>query len=98
MSLAEADLAARQDVHAWDAYAWALYAAGRDAEADEAMHNARAEGTEESLLDYHAGIIAAALGRSEEARELLQAALDRSPAFDPIGALRAREALAELGD
>ena len=98
VSLAEADLAARQDVHAWDAYAWALYAAGRDAEADEAIHNARAEGTEESLLDYHAGMIAAALGRSEEARELLQAALDRSPAFDPIGALRAREALAELGD
>ena len=98
MSLAEADLAARQDIHAWDAYAWALHAAGRHPEADEAIQNARVEGTEESLLDYHAGMIAAALGRTDEARDLLRAALDRNPAFDPIGAMRARETLVELGD
>jgi tetratricopeptide (TPR) repeat protein len=98
VDLAEADLAARQDVHAWDAHAWALHAAGRHADAYDAMQMARAEGTEESLLDYHAGMIAAALGRTDEARELLQSALERNPAFDPIGAERAREALAGLDD
>ena len=98
VSLAEADLAARQDIHAWDAYAWALHAAGRHPEAYQAIQNARVGGTEESLLDYHAGMIAAALGRTEEARDLLRAALDRNPAFDPIGAMRARETLVELGD
>ena len=96
VALAKADLATRTDVHAWDAYAWALHAAGRHAEADEAMANARSLGTEESLIDYHAGMIAAALGRTDEARELLSAALERNPGFDPIDAVRAREALAEL--
>ncbi len=96
VALAEADLATRTDVHAWDAYAWALHAAGRHEEADEAMANARALGTEESLIDYHAGMIAAALGRTDEARELLTATLERNPGFDPIGAMRARGALAEL--
>jgi tetratricopeptide (TPR) repeat protein len=97
VELATADVAARQDVHAWDAYAWALYAAGRYEDAEDAMRHALAEETEESLLEYHAGMIAAKLGRTDEARRLLGSALDRNPAFDPIGAARAREALADLG-
>lgn len=97
VELAAADVAARQDVHAWDAYAWALSAAGRHDEAYDAVLKARTLSTEESLLDYHAGMIAARLGRADEARDLLRVALDRNPAFEPIGAIRARETLADLG-
>jgi tetratricopeptide (TPR) repeat protein len=96
VELSEAELAQRTDVHGWDAYAWALFAAGRYAEADAAVAEARARGTEDAVLDYHAGMIAAALGRSDEAAELLRAALDRNPAFSPLQAERARATLAEL--
>jgi tetratricopeptide (TPR) repeat protein len=96
VALAEAELEIRNDVHGWDAYAWALHAAGRHAEADAAMAEARAHGTEDPLLDYHAGMIAAALDRAEEATDLLRAALDRSPALGPLHAERARETLAAL--
>jgi predicted Zn-dependent protease len=96
LRLAAAELEERADVYGWDAYAWALYAAGRSGEADEAMRRARTFGTQDSLLDYHAGMIAAANGRSAEAAGLLRAALDRNPAFDPLQAARARAALAAL--
>jgi tetratricopeptide (TPR) repeat protein len=96
VALAEAELAARTDVYGWDAYAWALYADGRFEDAEAAIAQARAEGTQDALLDYHAGMIAAALGRSETAAELLQSALARNPAFAPLGAERARATLAEL--
>lgn len=96
VALAEAELEQRTDVYGWDAYAWALYATGRHAEAEAAISRARAAGTEDAVLDYHAGMIAAALGRTDEAADLLRSALDRNPAFAPIQAQRAREALAEL--
>ena len=96
VALAEAELDVRSDVHGWDAYAWALYAAGRHAEADAAMAQARAHDTEDPLLDYHAGMIAAALGRTDEASSLLHAALEPAPALGPMQAATARDALAEL--
>ena len=96
VEVAAADLDRRTDVYAHDAYAWALYAAGRLADADAAMQDARARGTEDTLLDYHAGMIAAALGRDDEASLLLEAALDRNPAFDPVHAPRAAATLAAL--
>jgi tetratricopeptide (TPR) repeat protein len=96
VTLAAAELEVRADVYGWDAYAWALFAAGRFAEADAAMIRARAHGTEDALLDYHAGMIAAALGRDGAAADLLWAALDRNPAFDAIGAARARATMARL--
>lgn len=96
VEVAAADLERRSDVYAHDAYAWALFTAGRLAEADAAMRNARAIGTEDALLDYHAGMISAALGRGDEARLLLEAALDRNPAFDPQQAPRAVATLATL--
>ena len=95
--LAQAELAVRKDVYGFDAYAWALYAAGRYTDADAAMASARTHGTVDPLLDYHAGMIAAALGRTDDARRLLSAALDRNPGFDPLQASRARAELARLG-
>jgi tetratricopeptide (TPR) repeat protein len=97
VAMAKAELAVRTDVHGWDAYAWALYAAGRHEEADAAIAEARAHGTEDVLLDYHAGMIAAARGRSDEATSLLDAALDRDGALGPLQAARATDALAALG-
>jgi tetratricopeptide (TPR) repeat protein len=96
VALAEAELEVRTDVYGFDAYAWALYAAGRFDEADAAMAQARAHETEDALLDYHAGMIAAALGKTEYATDLLRAALKRNPAFDVSGAERARSTLADL--
>jgi Tfp pilus assembly protein PilF len=97
VAAAAADLARRQDVYALDAYAWALYAAGRYDEAAAASRAARAEGTEDAVLDYHAGMIAAAQGLNAEARAFLRAALQRNPTFDPLQAPRARAVLLELG-
>lgn len=94
--LAEAELRLRRDIYGWDVYAWALHAAARDAEARAASDRALALGTRDARLWYHAGMISAALGDTESARLELTKALEISPAFDPIQATRAREALAAL--
>ena len=74
----------------------ALFAAGRNDEADAAIDEARAHGTEDALVDYHAGMIAAAVDRPDEAAALLRAALDRDGALGPLRADRAADALANL--
>ncbi len=96
VSLAAAELDVRKDVYGWDAYAWALHAAGRDAEADDAMQHALALGTRDALLSYHGGMIASALGDTARARELLTDALTINPGFDPLQAQRARATLDAL--
>ncbi len=96
VALARADLAARGDVHAHDTLAWALLAAGDVEGAEAEMALARATGTEDALLDYHDGMIAAAAGRTSDAIALLETALERNPGFDLAGADRARATLAEL--
>jgi tetratricopeptide (TPR) repeat protein len=96
VEIAAADLARRSDVYAHDTYAWTLYAAGRYQQADVAMRAATATGTEDALLDYHAGMIARALGRDAQARGLLRAALGRNPGFDVLQARAAASALADL--
>ena len=96
VALAAADLETRKDVYGWDAYAWALYAAGQYEQADAAIASARLSGTEDAILDYHAGMIAAALGRDAAAQRLLEAALARNPAFDPLQAQSARATLESL--
>jgi hypothetical protein len=60
------------------------------------MTNALAFGTKDARLDYHAAMIALALGRTAEARTGLEAALALDPAFDPLQAARARQALVDL--
>jgi tetratricopeptide (TPR) repeat protein len=96
IALARADLAVRGDVHAHDTLAWALLAAGDVDAAESEMQRALAVGTEDALLDYHAGMIAAAAGRTADAMALLEAALERNPGFDLAGADRARTTLASL--
>jgi tetratricopeptide (TPR) repeat protein len=96
LDLATADLAARRDVYAHDAYAWALLANDRAIEADRAMADALALGTRDAVLLYHAGVVAAAVGDGERAEELLRHALSIRGALDPLAADRASKTLAGL--
>jgi tetratricopeptide (TPR) repeat protein len=96
LALATQELAVRKDAYGYDAYAWALLANGRTADADAAIRQALAFGTNDALLDYHAGAIAAALGDTSRARTLLAAALALPGGLDPLAASRAAATLAAL--
>lgn len=89
-------MAERPTVFAADALAWALHAAGSYDEASEYADMAVRLDTANSLVLYHAGVIAAANGETLIAQERLERALDLNPAFSPLHAPRAEAALAEL--
>lgn len=97
VALAEREMAVRKDVYGWDVYAWALYRAGHFAEAREASDRALRLGTRDARLLYHSGMISLALGNDDRAARDLGAALQISPAFDPLQADAARRALNALG-
>jgi tetratricopeptide (TPR) repeat protein len=84
VALASAELELRADVYAHDALAWALFKAGRLAEADAAATEALRLGTPDGRLHYHAGLIAEALGRTEDARALFAFAADHSGGLPPL--------------
>ena len=96
LTLAELELDERKDAYGYDAYAWALLANGRAAEADAAMATALATGTRDARLLFHAGEIALALGDDARARELLEESLAIRGALDPLSAARAAESLASI--
>jgi tetratricopeptide (TPR) repeat protein len=96
LAYAESELAARQDIYAYDTLAWVLYRLGRYDEARAASDRALALGTPDAQLHYHAGLIAAAQGDAGRAATHLRRALDLNPHFDPLQALEARRALAAL--
>jgi tetratricopeptide (TPR) repeat protein len=81
---ARAELTTRRDVYGWDVMAWALYRNGRIGEAQQAMAHALAEGTQDAMLFYHAGMIERAAGRTAIARRDLEQALAINPVFDPF--------------
>jgi Flp pilus assembly protein TadD len=62
-----------------------------------AVHRALRLGTDDPMLHYHAGVIAAALGRDRIAARHLGRALALNPRFDVRQAPRARATLAALG-
>ncbi|WP_327669820.1 MULTISPECIES: tetratricopeptide repeat protein [unclassified Streptomyces] len=94
LKAARAEWQRRHTVHTADALAWALHAAGRDKEALPYARRATATGFGEAAFLYHRGVIELAAGDRAEGRELLREALDRNPAFSPLGAKAARAALA----
>ena len=93
---ARSAFAVRPTVFAADALAWALHVAGKGPEAAEFADQAVRLETGSSLLLYHAGVIAAANGEVEIARQRLEAALELNPAFAPLHAERAEVALTDL--
>jgi len=96
LSYGQAGIESRGFLEMQDAYAWALHVNGRDVEALEASRRARALGTRNALLQYHAGMIDRSLGNIDAARAELSAALSINPHFSPLAAPIARQALAEL--
>ncbi|MGH2358083.1 MAG: tetratricopeptide repeat protein [Candidatus Limnocylindria bacterium] len=93
---AAAGLEVRHDVYGFDAYAWALYRAGRVDEAADAAAAALALGTPDPRILYHAGMIAAANRRIDEARMMLEQAVRGRAALPPLQAVEAVEALEAL--
>lgn len=77
-----------------DALAWALHAAGRSEEALPYADQALSLGMRRASFLFHRGMIAEALGRTDEARRFLQEALDTNPHFSVPQAATARAVLA----
>jgi len=96
LALATAELELRGDVYAHDALAWSLFKAGRLAEADAAAAEALRLGTPDGRIHYHAGLIAEALGRTEDARALLSFAADHRGALPPRQASLLADAVERL--
>lgn len=71
LALAEREIARRRDVHTLDAYAWALHANGRSAEARTQIDAALAVGTRDARILYHAAVIAERAGDRAAARRHL---------------------------
>ena len=90
VTLAERDLEIRKDVLAHDTLAFALFQAGKLRAAAAQSEKALATGMRRADLYYHAGVIAAALGESGRAADLLDEALALNPRFDPIQAPHAK--------
>ena len=81
LQLAQKEFEVRHDIYTWDALAWALYKNGRFADAGKASEKALAHGTRDSLLLYHAGLIAEKLGSLDRAKIDLKEALQINPHF-----------------
>jgi tetratricopeptide (TPR) repeat protein len=96
LDLAKADLEVRQDVYSYDALAWALYKNHKYEEAHAAAVEALRLGTPEAMFHYHAGMIAAARHRNEEAASHLAKALELNPRFDPRQSAIAAAALRDV--
>ena len=93
IELAKQELASRGDVYTWDAYAWALYRAGRIDEAKEAIAKATRFGTQDARLMFHQGAILVAAGDAAQGKKKIGAALEMDPRFDLTGAAEARRML-----
>jgi hypothetical protein len=93
LTLASDELALRQDIYGYDAYAWALHANGRDAEALDAINKALALGTADAKLYLHAGLIEIANGLTDQGKAHLQQALALNPTISPLVVDEARTAL-----
>ncbi len=83
VELARADLDERRDVGAYDTYAWALFHAGKIAEAQAAITQVLDGGIVDATISYHAAAIAGAAGDSTSARQLAESALAINADFHP---------------
>jgi tetratricopeptide (TPR) repeat protein len=97
LAAARAEWGRRHSIHVADAYAWALHANGRDAEAARMSTFAMSLGTRNALFFFHAGMIELRLGHRDAARALLARALDTNPHFSILHAPEAARTLAALG-
>jgi tetratricopeptide (TPR) repeat protein len=71
----------RPSIVAWDVLAWTLYRSGDLGGAAKASKEALRLGTQNALMRFHAGMIAAARGETAQAIALLESALELNPHF-----------------
>jgi tetratricopeptide (TPR) repeat protein len=96
LALARSELEVRQDIFGYDVLAWALYKAGKPAEALAPMAEALRLGTQDAKLFFHAGMIHRALGQGDKAKDFLTRALSTNRQFHPLHAALAERTLKEL--
>jgi tetratricopeptide (TPR) repeat protein len=96
LEIARREVAVRDDIFAEDTLAWAAAANGQWQEAQQAAERATRYGTEDALLQFHAGMIALHLGNREEAIKRLTQAVSLNPQFHHKYADEARQVLANL--
>jgi len=94
LRIARLEAGRRRDVHTLDAYAWALYASGRFAEARRQIESALAVGVRDSKLFYRAGAIALKSRDRLAAARYFKQSLDLNPRSESAGV--ARKALLRL--
>lgn len=86
----------RPTILAADTLAWALYQNGKYAEAQTYSEKALRLGTQDAMLHFHAGMIAAALKDNPKASEHLKRALTINPYFSALYAPQVEAKLKEL--
>ncbi|MEH2246110.1 tetratricopeptide repeat protein [Nostoc sp.] len=96
LQIARSEVAVRDDVYAEDTLAWAAAANGQWQEAQRAAQRATRFGTEDALLQFHAGMIALHLNNRESAIKRLTQAVSLNPQFHHKYADQARQVLANL--
>lgn len=96
VALARAELTVRKDVYGHDALAWVLFKSGELSEAAIEADASLALGTHDPRIAYHAGMIAAAQGRSDDAHRLLTEAVAGAAALPPLQVPVAEQTLAVL--
>jgi tetratricopeptide (TPR) repeat protein len=94
--LVENEIKVRPEIYTHDALSWVLFKLKKYSEAETASQFALQLNTSEPMFFYHAGIIAAQLGKKDDARKYLQKALALNPHFDVEEAPAAQAALAKL--
>jgi len=92
LEVAQAEYTRRHDVFTLDAYAWALHANGRNAEARKSIEVALAVGIRDAKMFRHAGEIALAEGDRATAKQYLH----NSAELDAPGSKQASDLLASL--
>jgi tetratricopeptide (TPR) repeat protein len=96
LELARKELEIRHDIYTWDTLAWVLCRNGRYQEAAEAINQALALHTNDSLLLFHAGMICHGLGKDTDAQDFLNRALKINPHFHVFHAEVASRTLEEI--
>ena len=76
-----------------DALGWMLHTLGKDRSAWHYVQEAISDSRRDSLMLFHAGVIASSRGDSSRATELLRKAIKLDPTFSPVHSSHARRLL-----
>ena len=97
LAKAQHEMQIRPSIKAADVLAWTLYQSGDYQAAQTAMDQATRLGWQDSLMFFHAGMIADKLGQKAKAQSWFSQALAHNPNFSLLYVPVAQKMLAELG-